>query len=296
MKRAMIVAAAVLVLPTCLWAAEGDGSNVYRWVGAKEGTAWGHHCAILVLAPVAGGNNVEMIVPNQDPMGVKLDPSPVIMAVAKDLKPGDVVKAGSAPFQGRTMLRSLTVYPVKPGETEPNVYVFEKTDTQKVGNQDGTVIVVGKLGQSATIALPMVKKDGKLVSDEDLSAAVGKLKKGDSIEVKVDKAGAAVVLRAVHLYTPPQKGEIVKAGEDKVGEKSVPCLEVKKDEQSVQLLVSCKKNEKGDLIPDADLAAKVKAAKAGQFVEYRCYDEDGKTWLVDFKPTAKPVPEKPKTN
>lgn len=277
-----LAAFATLVLVLALLAAPALADTaVCKFVGAKEGTPWGHHALVITVAPVSGGT-VELVVPNKDPMNPKFDPVDAIATLVKAAKAGDIMEATWADFKGKNMLSALKNYDLKPGEDEPNVYVFAKSSTVKNGKDEIPAVEVTKLGKDSTFTVPMPKgADGKPAADPDITKVIAGLKKGDSVEIiPAPGGGNTPAIKTIKAYEPPKKGEFVELGKQTVGQTEYQTVELKDSTTKI-------------LIPPADatnLLAKLKPIKAGTTISCKVRTDDKGTWLVDVKlaPADKP--------
>jgi hypothetical protein len=283
------------------WAQQDDQSGtVVRYVGTKTGTAWARPCLLLVVAPRQGGGAADLVVPNRDPEARKFDPDPTVVEVVKKLKPGDLLQIRTSKLQGHQVLNFVQPYHPQPGEDDPYAFGFVQTIEGKISGQDSLGVSLSKGQKSQTVWLPNYKdKEGKWTPDEELAAAVKGFKKGDIVEVRLQSGGANPILKSISPYKPPEKAEFVKSLEQTVGEVTYLAAEVKKDGDSLQLLVPARKNERGEMVRDAELVGKVRALKAGQVVEFKSRQQGGQRFLVDVRATgervtSRPVQEKPK--
>ena len=287
MRRTLLTCLASLLAAVTLTVAADakPGEAVVKYAGYKQGAAWGRPCMILLVAPPAGGGQSELIVPNQNPMAMKYDPSPIVLDVVKNLKPGDLIKIRSSTGQGHTILNAISAYTLKPGEDEPNVYTFmEVKDSQPVGQVTYTGVTLGKLGASQLALVPNTKdKDGKLAPDEAILAAVKDLKKDSQVEVQLEKQGNLFVIKSIRAYAPPAQGEFVKTSQQKTEQGDVTVVEIKEAQKNVLAWVP-NVSVGGKSAPDAALMSAAKTLKPGQAVMYKCHTDDKGTWLDQIKP------------
>lgn len=264
-----------------------EGSEVFSFVGTRKSSAWGRSVMKIDATPAFGGTKKSFIVPNQDPMSKKYDPPPAVLAVIKDLKPGDYILLTPVRFQGVTMTRFVALYELAPGEDEPNVFVFDKPVTGTVRGQDQMAVKLVKLGSEQVVYVPHIKGEkGKLEMDSSLVETVGTFEAGDSVEVTVKKIGSRVVLSQILLYAEWQAGTFVKQVRDKEDRAKVS-VTIKQDgqEQTFDLLTE---RVGGQRIAHRKLAADVMRWREGQYVKFKTAEQGGQTVLTHILATRKP--------
>ena len=270
--------------------------QVVRYVGAQKGTAWGRPVLKLLLAQRYGRGVATVVVPSKDPMARKYNPSQTVVDVVKDLKRGDLVEISTAKFRGFTMLRSIRRYHPKPGEDDPDAFIFVKHLTQKVSGRDYMAVALKKRTRVQTILVPNRKNDdGKWVPDEKIAAQVKKLEADQIVEITIEKTAGRLYLKSIRPYQPPVKGSFVKLiAKKKVGEQECAAIVVKVDGSEREILIPNRKARGDKVVPDRKLLAAVKKLKADQPVECKTVEEDGQTWLARVKALKKPPAPKPK--
>ena len=211
-----------------------------------------------------------MILPNKDSNAKKLDPIEAFYDIVKAAKMGDLLEIEQTKISNKPAIRGLKTYTMKPGEDEPNVFVYGGVSSKG----DQTVITLTKFLQPATLAIAS-KKDaaGKMTPDADLMTAVNAFKDGDSVEVQT----AGQNLKSIKAYVAPRKVEFVKVlRQQKVGDKEYTGIEVK---DNTVLLVNPRTS--------APVLDKLGTLKAGESYLVKTTNEGGTEWLTDIKPAPK---------
>jgi hypothetical protein len=176
---------------------------------------------------------------------------------------------------------------MKPGENEPNVYIFETTTSEKdkATNKDVTVVKATKFHVDYTFQVPNVRgADGKMEPKEEITKVANDLKQGDMVEVQT--AGQHT-LKSIKVYEPPKWAEFVKLSKQTVADQELHVLEVKAYGTSTTLTIARK---------DAALLTKLAPLKEGSLLTYKSNTDDkGGLWLTDVRipPKGATMPAEP---
>jgi hypothetical protein len=267
-----------------------EANTLYEAAGGGGMTVKQHNYAVTVKAVYGGEIKKDLIL-----VGAKDHP---LAKLVTEMKSGDYLTLTSEKRYNHTYITKLSAYDIRPGEDQPGVFVFAETSTQKgEGGADVTAVKLYKMGRVANLVVPNVmdKASGKMVPDPNLSAALGKFTKGDTVEVATAGSGPAPSIRTIELYCAPQEASVSKLTEAEVPGGKTPAVEVTIGGAATTILVPGKTDAKGAWAPDPALSSAVKQFKEGAKVIVRFRkDDDGKNWLKEIKkaPDAPPAPPK----
>jgi hypothetical protein len=249
---------------------------------------------LLQLEPLTGGRPVELVVPNRD-MGArsdKFDPVPQVADVVRGLKKGDTIKIELDDSKPRPFVTYAKPYKLKPGEAEPNTYVFENTFRKEEGRSTYTAVVLSRFDEQTTFAVQQRRdKDGDMASDVTILNLLQKLKTGELVEAEIKEGGRTPVLTSLERYAPPQQAKFVKMAEQEVEGQKAPAVELQRDGKPVTALVEGKMQGKR-WVADAKVLSAAKRLKPDAEVVFRARDDDGKLWLKEIEPAPKPAEER----
>lgn len=208
------------------------------------------------------------------------------ISTLKDLKGGEYLTIDVLKKDNRDTVTAVTVYELKPGEEEENVYVYNGTEEKNVGGHDVIVMNTTKLGKEHPFTIPSQKdpKEKKVVPKEDFRTALADLSEGDSIEV-IAGPGPAAIVKAVRKYEAPKIGTFVKVTEETVEKAKVTTVVLKDDNDTDETITVPAKN--------SGLIANVKKFKEGDKVQYRAAEEKGTLTLVEIKKAPKDATSRP---
>ncbi len=258
--------------------------EVVRYLGAKEGRAWGQPVMLVLVAPRQGSGSATLVVPNRDPEARKLDPQPVILDLVKSLKPGDLIQVLTAEIERQRVLRFLRPYEPKPGEDDPNAFTFLKAVEEKAGGRECLAVTLEKDGNSQSVPLPEEKNEqGQLAPASRLAEQVRKLTDGELVEATVELVGGKIVLKDIKPYKPLVKGRFVKLTDVRQDEQKHLAVEVKLGEESRLLLIPKSKEDKDAAAREAELTAAAKKLRPGQPVLFRERKDGQQHWLEDIR-------------
>ena len=285
------------VLPRAAAQEKKKTTLVVRYVGhTDDGKSryQGKQVMVLAFEPLTGGRPVELVVPNRDmgARGDKFDPVPQVADVVRGLKRGDVMKIELDDTKPRPFVTSARPYKLKPGESEPNAYVFENTFRKEEGRSTYTAVVLSRFDEHTTFAVQQKRdKDGDMASDADIIALLQKLKTGEVVEAEISGGvGRTPILTSLERYAPPQTGKFVKVSEQEVEGQKAPAVELEREGKPVTAVVAGKMQGKR-WVPDAKVLAAAKKLKPDAEVVFRARDDDGKLWLKEIEPAPRPAEE-----
>ena len=267
-------------------------SMVVRYVGHQDDGKFrylGRPVMVLAVESIDGGRPVELIVPNRgwdDPKNSKYDPIPQVADNVQNLKRGEVIKIEvehPAQAQGRPLVREAKRYTLKPGEGEPNTYVFKSNFRKEEGRSNFMAVVLSRFDEQTTVAVQQRRdKEGDMVSDPAILELLGKLKTGELVEAEVKDGGRTPVLTALERYAPPRSGKFVKLSEAEVDGQKAPAVELTADGKPLSATVAGKMQGRR-WTPDPKVLAVVKKLKPDSEVVFRAREEDGKLWLKEIE-------------
>jgi hypothetical protein len=262
---------------------------VARFVRAQRGAVNGKP-HLMVVAEAAGGQTVQVAVPNADEGRAYFDPSRGMADAIEELKQGDLVQLTLEPSRNgprNLVLRSVKPYELKPGEDTPNGYVFKGSDEKDYGSRKVTIVQLEKLGQKLTVAIPEKKAEkGTSKPDPELLSAVNELKEGDPVWAEL--SGKTLV--AIEPYTEPQQGKLLKFSEIEVDGHKVRSAEIDEDGKSVTALVPGKASGRA-WTPDLTVMRQLARVRPGSMIQFRAKEDGDKIWLRSIEPASKPKPE-----
>jgi hypothetical protein len=268
-----------------------EADTLYEAAGGGGMTVKQHNYAVTVKAFYSGEIKKDLILlANKDTPLAK---------IVTEMKSGEYLTLTAEKKYNHVYISKLAAYKPRPGEDLPGVFLFEETSTQKgEGGADVTAVKFYKMGKMATLLVPNIrdKASGKNVPDPNISAALGKLATGDSVEVAVTGSGPTTSIKSIELYCAPQEATVVKVADAEVPGGKTPAIEVTIAAASTTILVPGKADAKGVWAPDPALASAIRPFKEGAKVIVRFRkDDDGKCWLKEIKkaPDAPPASPKP---
>ena len=203
-------------------------------------------------------------------------------ASLKDLKGGEYLNIEVTKRDNKQVVTAFTMYELKPGEDEENVYIFKGTTEDKMH----IVLKATKLGKEYAFVVPSIKEKDRLVPKPDFQV-VTDLTDGDSVEIQASGTGPSAVAKVIRKYEEPKIGTFVKLSEETVEKVRTTKVAIKDDSDAEQTLTVQARNP--------GLLAKLKKFKftEGDKVQYRTADEKGTTVLIDIKPAAKDATSRP---
>ena len=296
---ALILAVAVVLAAARAPGAEKDKddagrfSGIVRYVGAKESRApTGVPAVRVYFAPLTRGRSISALIANKDAQSKVLDPNPAIFNVVKGLKKGDLVTVTIVSSGGWTTLTKIERYELKPGEDEPNGFLFVRAEEEEIAKETYLVVTLQKFGQETKAVVPSKKNEaGETAPDEALAAQLTAFKIGDVVEVETQKKGRLQVLKSICKYTPPVVCEFVKLVEKTVDEVEHVGVEVKIDGEPQTLFVPNMQRGKRS-VPDPRLRSVARKLKPGDWIEAKIRTEGDRKLVTRITKTKKKDVEK----
>jgi hypothetical protein len=267
-------------------AAPAEQMMIVQYVGNEKGKEMGQNVMLVAVRPPGARSPVVLAVPNQDPKKPDYNPIQRVVDGLNALKPDDYFQAFIRPSMNKTQKPSLIdvrPYTVKPGELEPNVYVFQIHAPQQEGGRTFMGVVLMKLGEQITAAVPTVKTEsGNLVPDEKMIASFESFKKDQPVEVTFASTGKIPVIATIDPYAPPEAATFVKVTEADVDGHKAEAVELTVGGKPVTAILTGRSLGK-KWVSDPKLASSVKRLKPDQQIEARLVNAGDKTWLRYFK-------------
>ncbi len=284
--------AALLFASASVWAQENPQEDVIvaRFRGAGPGRVSGRP-HLLISIEAAGGRSLQLPIPNNNEGRPEFDPDRKMADVVQDLKPGDLIEVSvDHPRPSHpALIRRIKPYELKPGEDQPNGYIFQGSEEKTVGRSKRTVVTLGKLGQTIAAEVPDKKgAGGALEFDPDILAAVNQLKEGSSVWVEM--TGRSLTL--IEPYVDPVVGKFTKYTDTEVDGRKLRSLEIDQDGKTVTLLVPGRSNGK-TWVSDSNVTRQLTRVRPGMTVQFRSKEDGDKNWLRSIEPAPKSPLEAP---
>ena len=270
-------------------------SMVVRYVAHQDDGKFrylGKPVMVLAVEPIDGGRPVELIVPNTgwgDMKNDKYDPIPQVAQNVRNMKRGDVIKIEveqPTHAQGRPLVKEAKRYTLKPGEGEPNTYVFKSNFRKEEGRSNFMAVVLSRFDEQTTVAVQQRRdKEGDMVSDPAILDLLGKLKAGELVEAEIKEGGRTPVLMGLERYAPPRNGKFVKLTEAEIEGQKAPAVELTAEGKAVNAVVAGKLQGKR-WTPDPKVLAAAKKLKQDTDVVFRAREDGGRLWLKEIEPKA----------
>jgi hypothetical protein len=266
-------------------AAPQEDVVVAKFRGSGRAAANGRsHLMVTVEGP--GGRQIQVAVPNTNEDRPTFDPERRLADAIQELKPGDLVrlKVQVSRPPNPPMLREINPYELKPGEDQPNGYIFKGSDEKQIGRQKSTVVELMKMGQTISVTVADHKNEkGEMAPDPEVIAAIDSLKDGDSVWADVNGKS----LLSIEAYSEPQTGKLVKSVETVVDGHKIRSVEIDPGGKAITALVPGKANGRA-WTPDVLVLRELSRIRPGAMVQFRVKEEGDKTWLRDIQPAPKP--------
>ena len=264
---------------------------VVKYLGHQDDGKYryqGKPVMLLGVEPLEGGRPVELIVPNRDRNGDKFDPIPQVADTVRGLKRGDVIKIELDDTKPRPFVREARPYKLKPGESEPNTYVFENTFRKEDGRSTYTAVVLSRYDEQMTVAVPQRRdKEGDMVSDTQMLGLLQQLKTKELVEAEIREGGRTPTLTRLERYSPPRNGKFVKVTEEEIEGQKAPAVELTgADGKPVTAIVDGRMTGKRWSADNRVLGA-ARKLKPDTDVVFRLRDEGGKQYLKAIEPAPK---------
>lgn len=261
--------------------------QVMRFEGEMNGAAGGHRHVILALVPVMGGAPVRVIVPNKENSD---EPKMEFMEKIKSLQPHQsIVRVELEQMYGGAQLKTLYPIEVKPGESNPNAFVFaERFDDPATR---APMVALTKYGERAEIGIVQAKDEkGKMGPDPKVTGELEKVKEGELVYAMV-APGRVPLLTAIYPYKDPQTGKLTKVTDQEVAGQKEPAVEIEtSDGKAVTALIPGKLVNNKRWVADPMIMRDVRAIRPKTEVQFVTHDEDGQTVLTQIV-KAPPAPK-----
>jgi hypothetical protein len=288
MKRSGVFFCATMVGMLLAGAAHGKGPNpppqphlgdpktaICRYTqGPAMVTFMGRKVPMLTMQQMPLGKNITLALWTTEEGGK----TPMwFEELVKKSKPGDVYEVNYAvATEGKQpVLDRMTEYELKPGEDEPNVFIFEKIKDEKTG-----AFTVSKFRTDAEFMLPQARVAGKMAPREDLLKLLQGLKSGRTIEIQFVQNK----IKSIKKYEAPKWAKFTKLTTQEVDGKNLKAVEVDAYGNNLTLVIAQK---------DSALAGKFRSLKEGAPIIYKSTKDDkGTIWLntVTIPPKGAQIP------
>jgi hypothetical protein len=181
--------------------------------------------------------------------------------ILSGLRPGALLAMKLDKKSNIFYVKGLARYVLHPGEERPNVFLFADVSSEKDARGiDSTQVKLYKLGRFSTVQVP--KLAGK-TPDAQMIDAIGKFRKGQSVEVLTRPSGAVPTIKTIDAFAEPCNATFSKLADADVDGGKTPSIEVTIHGKATTILVPGKKDDKGKWLVDGPLAAAVKRYKDG---------------------------------
>ena len=245
---------------------------------------------VLRVEPLEGGGPIDLYVPNRgqgDIRNDKYDPIPQVAETVRDLKRGDVIKIELDHTKPRPFVREADRYQLKPGESEPNVYVFKSNFRKEDGRSNYMAVVLSRFDEQTTVAVQQKRdREGDMVSEPAILELLQKLRAGELVEAEIKEGGRTPVLTSLERYAPPQTAKFVRMSEAEVEGQKAPAVELQRGDKTLSATIVGKMQGKR-WSPDSRVLSAAKKLKPDNEVVFRVRDDDGKLWLKEIEPAPK---------
>lgn len=283
-------ALAILCLAVSALGQAQDDTAVAKFRGASRSMMNGRtYLVVSVEGP--GGRIARVAIPNKGGNRVQYEPDSHLADAVQDMKSGDLVEISvEMPREGRpAMLRSIKPYELKPGEDQPNGYVFAGTDEKQSGSSTQTIVELTKLGQKFKVNVARTKSAaGDYESDPKVVSDLAQFKEGDSVFAEI--SGGTLV--TIEPYSDPQLGKLIKIDETDVDGHKVKTAHIDQDGKTIDAMVPGKANGRA-WSPDTLIMRQLSRLKPGDQIQFRTKDDGGKSWIRSIEPAPKNPSETP---
>ena len=266
----------------------GDSTTaLFRYIDKPgKGPYFGKTVPMISMTKLPNGPKVSLVCSDD---AKPTDQPSWLAELVKNAKKDDVfeVKFAVEKKTKQAVMSNMTVYEMKPGEDEPNVFVFDKIKDPPKGDKSGmTPIGVTKFRENVEFVIPAVRgSNGKLGPNEDLLKAVKAFKSGDSVEIQY--VTGKMTVKSIKKYAPPRWARFVKLTKETVGEQELKAVEVDAYGNTLTLVVAPK---------DSSLLGKFNSLKKDTPITFKSNtDSKGTIWLtgVTIQPKDAVMPPEP---
>ena len=205
-------------------------SRLYVLKSQKKGKLAGAEMLTLLVQDPFTGKSDTLYVPNSDPKARAYDPLPEVAAAVEGLEEGAVLEVEAEKQKGKWMVSSLAKADVKPGEEQPNGFVY--VDTSEHADRGGNravVVTLTKFGREVKVGVPMWKnkdhQDASWEPDPKIDSQLRQLQGGDVVEAVI-KNGRPPMLVEIHRLYPPERGKFLALKETTYGGAAAAAFEM----------------------------------------------------------------------
>lgn len=255
---------------------------IIRYEGKQEERYSNKEEVVIYGVDLLSGKEMKWIVPPADDKAKNYVPKPEVMDIVDQLKAGDYAKVDAKSMYNNNWVNGIDFYKMTPGEELPGNLLFYETYEDKEKDPHVQVVQLRKFGLIVDTILPMKTVNKDSVIDPGMLATVSAMTKGQVVTVEVQN-GEPPVLTAIDPYKAPVAAKIGKVVEADVAEGlKGPAITLDEDGTSVTLPI------RGEIVGKKWVANpimlnRLKNTKPGTAVLVSTHDQDGKTFLRDFK-------------
>ncbi len=264
---------------------------LFRYIDKPgKGIYFGKTVPMISMAKLPGGQKVTLVCSDDS----KPSEAPSwFSSLIKDCKPGDVfeVKYAEDKKTKQDVMSDMKVYEMKPGEDDPNVFIFDKVIDPPKGDKTGiNAIGVTKFRENVNFLIPAVRgTDGKLGPNESMMKTVKAFKSGDSVEIQsVQYQPGKMAIKTIKKYEPPRWARFVKLTKQTVeGQGELTAVEVDAYGNTLTLVIDRKHSA---------LKGKFNSVKKDTPITFKSTTDDkGTIWLnsATIQPKDAAMPPEP---
>ncbi|HET6250026.1 MAG TPA: hypothetical protein VFE47_20210 [Tepidisphaeraceae bacterium] len=292
-SRRIFLAALALSLASISSAFAADAvpmDIIARFDGVSQGSVSGKPVTLIGVTVLSNGKTARVPLPNMEvKKGEKPMPKKELDDAVRKLAVGQIIRFSVEPNKELgTVLASVDVYDLKPGEDTPKGYVFSQTFDKTVGKTTTTTVVLTKFGVEHTFTVAMRRGENGQEQDPDVVAAITKLTPGTGVWVQTQGKS---VITAIEPYTEPKTGKMGKISETEVDGHKVKSAEIDQDGKTITVMVPGREVGKA-FVQDPIVAGQLGRVRPGAEVQFRVHEDGDKMWLREIE-TVKPGPKKP---
>ena len=241
------------------------------------------------------GMILNFVIANTNEKKNSYSPLPKVSAFLAQAQAGDLIDIVCiAPKNANDLIqiKSLEPYKAKPGENDPNGYVFVESFTHKTGDKTFNLVTVSKYLQKTTLNIPThPDANGDAVPDDVLLGIADKLKAGQSVYAAYTGTGDDATLALLAPWANHFTGKFVRldpsATVDSNGDTG-PAVELTdaKGKKVTALIPGTVIGKKW--VANSTVLEKARPLKADADVDFiTAASGDKRIWLVNIQP-AKP--------
>lgn len=264
-------------------APEGQ-EQILRFRSAGKARVEGRDHLVVTAYDPSGRHPSRLVVANKSEDAY--DPVPEQANVVKGLQPGTLIQVVSQTAHGIETLTSISTYSPKPGEEQPDGFVFVE---DKIDDPAHAKVTLSKLGVKSTFNI-LAQKDesGAMTLDPLMTAALDKIKEGDSVWIEKANSGT---LSAILSWSEPDRGKLLKIEPADVNGQSGIAVQIDNGGKTITALVPGHVH-KGKWISDPKVLSAARRFRTGATVIFRVQADGDKTWLRDIHPEPRPIAQR----